>query len=570
MKRLFIPLFFLITLNLTCQTFSASLSDSIIISYENKDGTAISEAPSLQYSYVIEASKKETGYLEIILKSSKNDAKNETFSLKPLSLDLFVPKFKIHYKNLIQNSENTTFKEEEFNESYISILFARLVSFERTEEQRPIVANISLKDNIPVVITYFVKDENESDGDSEIRNVCGEKTKFKKHKHVAEINNPKVELTFYNGFIEKVELETKVYGTPVRFSNLFSIGISSSKGIRKFTNHKLQSFFSYTFNKVDSTIRKSRVTDCVPAEVLEINFSDIIDYDREIDINANDISPEPTKLVLDGIQKSTKLYKPESTKLFEAVVYSDFFGVFDEESPNGIIQTEVSKKFYINTKRKSRKWYSYIFPPSWYSDAVGVGEYINLNARFTKIEENNKFLKSEEVNDLSFFSPLRIKQHESFSIGGDVNLLSFENQNRKINTYIDLGWNYGRSGLEFSEQNQEFLNTITGSANIAFHFIPEKRYGFIASNRISRFVILNDELIERNGFSLASLDNTELSDSNDWLNSTEIEFYLNTSSTGKLFIRYTLITELDNWDNNFSQFQFGYSFFILRQNGKFK
>ena len=97
---------------------------------------------------------------------------------------------------------------------------------------------------------------------------------------------------------------------------------------------------------------------------------------------------------------------------FEAIVYSDFFGVFDEENPNGIIQTEISKRFYINTKRKQHQWYSYFLPPAWYSDAIGLVEYINLNAKFSKIEENNKFLKPEQINDVNYFSPLRIKQHE--------------------------------------------------------------------------------------------------------------------------------------------------------------
>ena len=141
------------------------------------------------------------------------------------------------------------------------------------------------------------------------------KTKTVKHYEIVEIENyPKVELTFYNGFIEKIELETKVLGYKVRFSNLFSIGISSSDGIRKFNNHKLQSFNLYIFK--DGKLSKPNINSETRGQYLEINFSDIIDYDREIDINANDISPEPTKLVLDEVQKTTKLYKPESTKLF--------------------------------------------------------------------------------------------------------------------------------------------------------------------------------------------------------------------------------------------------------------
>ncbi len=569
MKNSVILFFLMFSFYVNAQTFSSSLSNQIIKTYKDSSGASISGTPVLQFHYVIEANKKETGYLEVTIKSSKDGVSNEVFSLKPLSIDLFKPKFQLHFNNSVKASEDGNVKGiEKYNEAQISILFARLIIFERTEDERPVVANITLLENIPVKIYY------KENGDEDVNADC--KRKKDSPYKIKFLEDSRLELTFYSGFIEKVELAGKLMGKPVRFSNLFSIGISSSDGIRKFSNHKLESFNSFFYipetsdgNNDDQLVRhRSSMNQC--SWTLDVNFSDIIDYDREIDINANDISPEPTKLVLDAVQKTTKLYKPKSTKLFEAIVYSDFFGVFDEENPNGIIQTEVAKKFYINTKRKQNQWYSFFLPPAWYSHATGVVEYINLNAKFSKIEENNKFLKSGQIGDENYFSPLTIKQHESFSIGVDINLVSFENQNKKINTFIDFGWNYGRSGIEFSEEDQIFLNTITGSANIAFHIIPEKRYGFIAYNRISRFIILNDDLIKANGFLLKSLKNGELTTANKWLNSSQIEFYLNTSSTGKLFIRYSLVNDLKDFDNNFSQFQFGYSFYILRQNGKIK
>lgn len=569
MKKILILIVLLISFNLSAQTFSSSLKSSVIKSLKVFDSSKseITPTPALKYDYIIEAYKKETGYLEVTLKSSKDGAQDEIFSLKPLSLDLFKPKFETNFKKIVDSNEEFNSSEIIFNEAKISVLFAQLISFERTEEERPVVANITLLEKIPVKVYYARPKENDKN-----KSTCEERKDY----IIKFLEDARLELTFYNGFIEKVELEGKLMESPVRFTNLFSIGISSTDGIRKFSNHKLQSFNYFFYQpetkkeEGDDKIVRHRNSEDQCSWYLDVNFSDIIDYDREIDINANDISPEPTKLVLDAVQKSTKLYKPESTKLFEAVVFSDFFGVFDEKNPNGIIQTEIAKKFYINTKRIQNRWYSYILPPAWYSDAIGLAEYVNLNARFTKIEENNKFLKPEENSDNKFFSPIKLKQHESLSIGFDFNFLSFENQNKKINTHIDLGLNYGRSGLEFSEQKQEYLNTITGSANISFHIMPEKRYGFIASNRLSRFEVLNEDLIVNNEFSLSSLENGELSSPKNWFNTSQFEFYLNTSSTGKLFIRYSLVTELDDWDNNFSQFQFGYSFYILKQNGKIK
>jgi len=568
-KQVLVGLIALMSLQLTAQTFSSSLSPRIIDITKAFDASNVQIATplTLQHDYSIEANKKETGYLELTIRSSKNGIQSEIFSLKPLSIGLFTPKFKKNFQKIVEASEGFSASSLVFDDAKISILFAQLISFERTEEQRPIVAKISLLENIPVTLFYY----NESTSSTK-KNLIG-KTIAVPQSEVITLDKAKVELTFYNGFIEKVELESEIFGTKVRFSNLFSIGISSSDGIRKFNTHKLQSFNTYRYEKTEGSEKIVRAigTRDAPVYPLEINFADIIDYDREIDINANDISPEPTKLVLDEVQKSTKLYKAASTKLFEAIVYSDLFGIFDEENPNGIIQTEASKKFYINTKRIRKHGLWHLIPFTWLSDAVGAGEYINLNAKLTKIEENNKFLSAIERGGINYFSPITIKQHESFSIGGDVNLVFFESQNKKLNTTVDLGLNYGRSGLSLIEENQLFLNTITGSANVTFHVIPEKRYGFIASNRFSYFSILNDDIINNaENFVIQSLENGALASPNNWLNSTQLSFYLSTSVTGKLFVRYTLMTELEDWDNNFSQFQFGYSFYILKQNGKIK
>lgn len=524
------------------QKFSKSVSSDVFkdLKVINPTDGLIQSKQTLQKDYIIEAVKTETKYFQIDIISSNNVKK--TFLLHPLSFDLFKSKFKNYYKEAVAEAEGITIDPStEFNELEISFLFAQLITFERTEEERPIVANITLKDNIPVKIT-----KSDTENDFEIVN----------------LEKAKLELTFFNGFIEKVELETKVYNTKVRFTNLYSIGISSSNGIKGFVNNNILSFYKYTF-KDSALIRDTE------GYYLSINFADVIDYDREIDINANDISPEPTKLLLDETQKETKLYKEESTKLFEAIVYSDFLGVFDSENPNGIIQTEVAKKFYINTHRyqitSKGRWLGLLFPPIAFSEGYGWFEYVDVSAKLSKIEENNKFLNPETLNGTSYFSPLSIMQHQSFSIGGDVNLLYFENQNKKINTNLDIGLRYGRSGLQLDENTQQFFNSITTSLELGFQFIPEKRYGFLATANLMYFQVYNDD-----GFNLMSLEDDVLVKPKQWFNKTQFEFFVNTSTTGKLFIKYNLVTELEDWDNNYSQFQFGYSFYLLKQNGKSK
>jgi hypothetical protein len=526
------------------QSFSVSLPNELTNLKEIKTGgTEVNY--TLTQNYIVEAKIKGNNFIEINIKDTNGN--NESFDIKPLSFPLFKTKFINSTSKLILTSEKKKISPTSFSELGISLLFARLVTYNNTESERPIVANITLQDKIPVKFQ---------------KTAALLKNSSNKIEYLKDV---KVEISFFQGFIEKIELEGTLFSEKIRFTNLHSIGISSSKEIKNFVRHNLQSFYKYTLNSSKTAISKDYIGST--ADYLKINLSNVLDYDREIDINANDISPEPVKLLLDSEQTTTKLYKEESTKLFEAIVYSDFFGVMDEENPNGIIQTEVKKRFNLNTDRKEifgyGKWFSLLFPPVIYSEGYGFFEHIDVKAVLSKIEENNKFLGASTLDGTNYFSPIRVFQHQSFSIGGDFNILTLENQNKKINTSLNSGLEYGRSGLQISETKNEFLNTINVPIELKMNFIPEKRYGFIASNRLIYFRIYNDETIN-----LKSIKNGALIDPENWLNKTELQFYVNTSQTGKLFIRYGFITELNNWDNNFSQFQFGYSFYILQRNGK--
>jgi hypothetical protein len=546
--KFFLFTFLLLVLISHSQNFSISLPSEIqnnaqIINPDN------SRASHTLQDYIIDARIKDDGFFEITIKDMQG--KNEKFDLKPLAFPIFKTKFINSLKKIVSESEGKTLSTSSVSELGVSTLFARLVTYNNTESERPTVAKITLRDDIPV------KFKNSNDFVLNSSNV---------QEYLTDV---KVELSFYEGFIEKIEVEGKFFNEKVRFSNLYSIGISSSQGIRDFFKHNLESFQKYTFDKSNNKITRDYLS--TDADYMQINLSNIIDYDREVDVNANDISPEPIKLILDSEQNTTKLYKEESTKLFEAIVYSDFLGVFDEENPNGIIQTEIQKRFNLNTNRKQIqgkfKLLSLLFLPIIYSEGYGFFEYIDVKASLSKIEENNKYLNPGNLGNVSYFSPLNIFQHQSFSIGGNVNIMTLENQNKKINTFLNSGLEYGRSGLQITPDENLFLNTMTIPLELKMHFVPEKRYGFIASNKLIYYKIFDD-----NSINLQSIDkeNNTLVDPENWLNRTELQFYVNTSKTGKLFVRYGFVTEFNNWDNNFSQFQFGYSFYLFQRNGKKK
>ncbi|MGB0880577.1 MAG: hypothetical protein ACPGTO_08430 [Polaribacter sp.] len=562
---------------------------------------------SITGNYIISVNRQSSGFYKFTLEDDNENS--ETFDIKPITYPLFESKFSSAFSRLVKISE-----DKDINPSSIitekrtlpfTKIFAEIISYYNTTNERPVVAVINLKKKIKV---YNWKN-------------CEKKEDIEFSQNYLE--KVKIEMSFYQGYIEKIEISGDFDENNVRFTNKYSIGISSKLNIEQLNYNRLYSFTKFKkvilneasgngtrtistpasshfitknilMKEYDSVTNKTiDVYKAIRIPVkykqpiqyskyskenngckLFIYLGDAINYDREIDINANDISPEPQKLILDENQVSSKLYKEKSTKLFEAIVYSDLLGIFDEENPNGIIQTEVSKRFNLNTKRRDvpNSWFwQLIFPPLSISEGLGYLGYFDTKISLSKIEENNKFLLPENITSIdsnnmevleNYFSPISIFQHRSFSIGGDLNLINLENQNSKLNMYFNTGFSYGRSGLKINNNTEgKFINSFELPLEVKLHFIPERRYGLEISNKFSFFNILSSDIEN-----LSSIENKILVDKKSWLNTTEITSYLNTSSTGKLFIRYRFIHELENIKNNFSQFQFGYSFYILERN----
>ncbi len=640
---------------------------------------------------IVESKIGKDDFHEIILSYK---GQNDSFKLKPLTFPNFKAKFKLALVTVLKaNAIDPRTPEDSAIENDIAFVFTQIVTYNNSEEARPEVATIFLKDHIPV---YY-------DSDNEID-----------QKIKTELTDVQVEISFFGGFIEKIQVNGKVGATSLSFNNKYSIGISSTKNIGQLNDYRLFSNerFTATYFKKnlvqknaedrllklkddlskatdEVTIAESDFTlsdkknhtakaalesaknnmksittlqdferakvqlavleedlknaeeeskaraitlkdalakknNLVAEEVLyeaqkqeddalmvainaieeaknneeantmakkkeipladalkvieakkvlkaeeskkslRLDVNDVIRYVKKVDVNANDISPVPQLVILDENEKETKLFREESSKLFEAVVYTDFLGVFDEENPNGIIQTEINKEFNIGSKR-------FDFLPA-FIEAIGFFNYFTAQFQFSKIEKNNKFLlpsvyESFDVDNNptseSYYSPISIYQYRNYSIGGNLNILFMENQNAKISTTLDAGFLFGRSGIKDTAEQVEgrFVNNIELPVELKFRILPERRFSFIISDRLSWFELLDSKENFR------SIEDNKITSRNHFLNTFNVGMNLDISSSGKLFLRYKLIHELDNINANFSQLQFGYSFYLLQKNG---
>ncbi|RYH74081.1 hypothetical protein EVU94_08805 [Flavobacteriaceae bacterium 144Ye] len=511
---------------------------------------------------ILKVYQDENGFTHVVVNNGVEDI--EEILLKPFSFDLFKTKMKVNIlNNLVQKSAvSASFIDEGMNEALIN-LYSEINSYFNTVNERPEVAKVKLKSER---INVYANLEHEKEGKpKKIRLLIG------------KLINPEIVMTFYSGFIEKIEVHGELNGNEIKLSNKYSIGVSSESNVKSFneirlftkypynikpekigdaikpTNPRNQSYIDIDEGEYRITIQpEQREVDKDDYEIVEksndayiyLYLNDLISYDRYIDVNANDISPTKQRIVLDGQQKSTKVYKEESTKIIEAVIYSDLLAAVNEENPSGVIQTEVAKKFNINTARND-----------FLGGGAGMFEYLDARILYSKIEADNKFNLPTDGT----FKMLDLFNHRNFTVGGLLNILSIEEQDLKLNIFYDSGVEFSRSGYKLdANDDEEHLNALQWSHQLKFHLFPEKRYGIVFRDKLFYY-----EILENNSDFLELLNKKK-----DWFNVIELSAYLDIATSAKVFVKYALVHELSDLDNNFSRFQLGTAFYFLQKNRK--
>ncbi len=519
---------------------------------------------------------------------------SDTFLLKPLSYFDFEQKLNKAIILIFKAKELST-KEpnDSLKKIYFPPLFTQIIVSERIEEEKPEVATVYLKDSIPLYIKTDIKDKNKNHN-AKIHKHKKKKIKsfkqfFSKTIHkdgkqkdddnyliIGYLNDDvKVEIAFTNGYIQKIQVQGKITKkSPLLvLDNKFSIGISSSFNLsrinkiplrsdEKFSAQQIRNFVSLSKLKNKKDIISQLDNDESTDKKYEIraHIGDIIKYIKRIDINANDISPGPIKIELNKNQKEIKLFREETSKLFEAQIYSDLLGMLDEKSPNGIVQIEAEKKFNIFTKMTT-----------WGNSRTGWGilQYYNMKFTYSKIESYGKFvspiaLSEDDPTNSFYYPPIKLLQHRNYSVGGVLNLFYAENQDKKINFNIDAGLNFGRTGVLKTQNDSSgyFTNCIEIPVELGLRLIPEKRVELSISDKTSYFKVLDPEInLNKQKYSIENYSN--------YLHTLKLglNLKLNDSGNGRLFFRYKFIHDWSNWNYNFSQLQVGYSFYILKNNG---
>ena len=347
-----------------------------------------------------------------------------------------------------------------------------------------------------------------------------------------------------------------------RFENKYGIGFSTRNDFGQLLNVKLHESVQGSFP-------------------FYINLGELLTYKYKIKEQTRDFSPANQVLYTKGGETET-LKKEQTSKLLEAIVYSDFLG-FDQNNANGLIQFEITKRVNMRTRRFETgqlfKWW-------WHSH--GFVQYIKPYLTISKIEDNNKYLIPTNDDSIlqngpeltlatrNIASPIEIINKENFSIGLDLNILFFDNPDLKTHFYFDVGASYGRTAVRDSVRTINSIGLIekTGAINefginynlfsskFKLKFLPEERFSIIISYSPQYFYTAFDEIDLQTRSKNEDIENT----ASNWISSWELMGYLKVGKNdGRLFARWQFNNQWDNVKENFHQLQVGYSFYVLQK-----
>jgi hypothetical protein len=339
-------------------------------------------------------------------------------------------------------------------------------------------------------------------------------------------------LVFENGFIASIIASGTLNGKPVKFSNKYSIGVTTRTNIQDFTKIKL-------YDELRNT-------------GIFIYLCDLIEYSRIIDVYTRDYCPMDGKVYLTSSEPEKTVYKSPNAKLFRLNFYSDFVGI-NEDNPNGLVQIELNKRINLWTKR--------VYKASLFTFLMPYFEW-------SKIEQHNRSLQFSNATGINYVSPLEVYRYSTVESGILWNIVEGDGSiiNAQINffpalTFTNLKDSVNQIGGGMSYINERINSLILGS-EFKLSFSPEKSWNFAVSSRPFYYLNMNAAIPYKS--LKENVTEKKLETPRRLLNDLSLLITLRTGAEhdNLFFARLGFIHEFANMNNNFAQLQLGYSMYL--------
>ncbi len=503
----------------------------------------------------------------------KSNNKIEEYTIKPLEFGTFHNGFTTAFLNL-----NSCKIDESKTE--LKMLFMDVLLHKSEEKEAPLAGVIHLEDSIG--LGYLVEETRKLKGlnykqltikapnDPTVKNlIIKSKSYFEelikkenanqgnneKKAHGSIVNNTvldslyfipnKTQIEFSEGYIRNITITGSVYKHEDKCNPIFKEAIFKNEIPIGFSSHKDYSNLKEISLSLETKHKHIN---------LKIPISYFLCYHPNLRINTRDYCPENGVINIEHPSNEIKLRKEKAANILTARVFSDILGM-QEDSPNGIIQTEVEKRINLVTRRHKFLGRS----------NFGFFQYAKPYVVLSKVEKQNRYLELEEQQKEKTLkvNSLDLIQHEAFRVGTDINLITFDGVSGKSTICWDSGVAFSKvivsdtTTIETAESNKIHINNINLYTKAKISLFPDERYGINFSYQLNYYSPLNHEIkplpIKTDG------------DNKNWLQSMEMMAFLKTGDSGKMFFRYRLNSSLTNWNYNFAQVQLGYSFDITKQ-----
>lgn len=392
-----------------------------------------------------------------------------------------------------------------------------------------------------------------------------------------EIKN--IQIEFRHSFIERIEVVVYVKETDetLYFTNNYPIAFSVESDYKGLVNIKL-------FNRDWLTRDRKNYRN----DTYYIWLGDFLQYQKYYQPGRRDFSPENGVVKLNESESSKVVQKSTLAELFEAALYTDCIGLFDN-NPNGLVQTEIKRSFSLWGSR-----YPMAFSKE-YKKNVGFYQYLQILSSITKIEKHNRALPLSETDYIQngvlqrnrFLTPIDLVNYSNFNFHLKLNqfLLDF----KRIKSQLEFNYlgSFGVTALQDSVKTIDSVNNIvtinvapsvrptsffTAGGEVLFRYQGDERWGFKAyadarylwaSERYYQLVPHYDDFVNKRGidefksayFTFGSLL---------WISPGNFVAANHTpTNAGSIFARFNYNQSFYERKQHFFQVQIGYSYNIF-------
>lgn len=381
-----------------------------------------------------------------------------------------------------------------------------------------------------------------------------------------------IQIQFQDGFIENIKVRGKLDDSSqlLKFENRFPLPFSTRRDYRKMYDQTLVETTIYGDNKF-----------------ARIRLGDLLDYDQNLDLDTKDYSPANVVLTEEIKEKeqSFNLKKELTSKILELKIFTDLKGI-EQNNPNGLVQMELSKKLNFWNNRRS-----------FIKNLFNIGLLNHFTPQFTlnKIEDKAKRLPLQYIGSRepdtsrpnTYASTLQLFQHQVFTVGGDLSVLTLDIPGFKSMITAHAGLYFGRTltvdtmrskedsmtfkAIEDNNLIESGVNSIQFRPGVSWQVFPERRYSVRFSFWATRYKILTDDLAQvrdssyfRSYIKGLSGDRSLITqhDKGYWLGTGEVFAVFKPSKYNQLFFRYRLNYVMRNKNSNFHQVQLGFNTYL--------